>query len=266
MACVSQAVALSGRRGPQLSSASLVGLAMALLDPSLSGQLGFLLSVSSVVGIGLFCPYARFALGEAALALGSMGAGAAGRGVPRPLGQALGRFGRVGRGALDALAVCVVCQASTFAIGASSFGSVSLVAPLANLLAAPVLGILMPLGLAAGVASPAPVAAMYQRALPGRWPNPSSRGSPGSLLWALQASPCRWTLGWPSWSPFFCLRSFSLRGPGPAAACLRVGRSLRLPWRGPCSFACAGLRRRASASLTWGRATPSWCRTGVARS
>lgn len=159
MACVSQAVALSGRRGHQLSSASLVGLVMALLDPSLSGQLGFLLSVSSVVGIGLFCPYARFALGEAALALGSMGAGAAGRGVPRPLGQALGRLGRVGRGALDALAVCVVCQASTFAIGASSFGSVSLVAPLANLLAAPVLGILMPLGLAAGVASPAPVAA-----------------------------------------------------------------------------------------------------------
>lgn len=159
MACVSQAVALSGRRGHQLSSASLVGLVMALLDPSLSGQLGFLLSVSSVVGIGLFCPYARFALGEAALALGSMGAGTAGRGVPRPLGQALGRFGRVGCGALDALAVCVVCQASTFAIGASSFGSVSLVAPLANLLAAPVLGILMPLGLAAGVASPAPVAA-----------------------------------------------------------------------------------------------------------
>ena len=159
MACVSQAVALSGRRGHQLSSASLVGLAMALLDPSLSGQLGFLLSVSSVVGIGLFCPYARFALGEAALALGSMGAGTAGRGVPRLLGQALGRLGRVGRGALDALAVCVVCQASTFAIGASSFGSVSLVAPLANLLAAPVLGILMPLGLATGVASPAPVAA-----------------------------------------------------------------------------------------------------------
>ncbi len=159
MACVSQAVALSGRRGHQLSSVSLVGLVMALLDPSLSGQLGFLLSVSSVVGIGLFCSYVRFALGEAALALGSMGAGTAGRGVPRPLGQALGRFGRVGRGALDALAVCVVCQASTFAIGASSFGSVSLVAPLANLLAAPVLGILMPLGLAAGVASPAPVAA-----------------------------------------------------------------------------------------------------------
>lgn len=159
MACVSQAVALSGRRGHQLSSASLVGLAMALLDPSLSGQLGFLLSVSSVVGIGLFCPYARFALSEAALALGSMGAGAAGRSVPRPLGQAFGRFGRVGRGALDALAACVVCQASTFAIGASSFGSVSLVAPLTNLLAAPVLGILMPLGLAAGVASPAPVVA-----------------------------------------------------------------------------------------------------------
>ena len=159
MACVSQAVALSGRRGHQLSSASLVGLGMALLDPSLSGQLGFLLSVSSVVGIGLFCPYARFALSEAALALGSMDAGAAGRGVPRPLGQAFGRLGRVGRGALDALAACVVCQASTFAIGASSFGSVSLVAPLTNLLAAPVLGILMPLGLAAGVVSPAPVAA-----------------------------------------------------------------------------------------------------------
>lgn len=176
MACVSQAVALSGRRGHQLSSASLVGLAMALIDPSLSGQLGFLLSVSSVVGIGLFCPYARFALGEAALALGSMGAGAAGRGVPRPLGQALGRLGRVGRGALDALAVCVVCQASTFAIGASSFGSVSLVAPLANLLAAPVLGTLMPLGLAAGVASPAPVVADFLARLAGAVAQPLLAG------------------------------------------------------------------------------------------
>lgn len=186
MACVSQAVALSGRRGHQLSSVSLVGLVMALLDSSLSGQLGFLLSVSSVVGIGLFCPYARFALGEVALALGSMGAGTAGRGVPRPLGQALGRFGRVGRGALDALAVCVVCQASTFAIDASSFGSVSLVAPLANLLAAPVLGILMPLGLAAGGCKPGPRCGRCPRA-------PCRGGGPtpprGSLL-ALFSGPC----------------------------------------------------------------------------
>ena len=195
MACVSQAVALSGRRGHQLSSASLVGLAMALLDPSLSGQLGFLLSVSSVVGIGLFCPYARFALGEAALPLGSMGAGAAGRGVPRPLGQALGRFGRVGRGALDALAVCVVCQASTFAIGASSFGSVSLVAPLANLLAAPVLGILMPLGLAAGVASPAPVAADVLARLAGAVAQPLLAGASWLSSLGLASIPVSVDLG-----------------------------------------------------------------------
>lgn len=195
MACVSQAVALSGRRGHQLSSASLVGLGMALLDPSLSGQLGFLLSVSSVVGIGLFCPYARFVLGEAALALGSMGAGTAGRGMPRPLGQALGRFGRVGRGALDALAVCVVCQASTFAIGASSFGSVSLVAPLANLLAAPVLGILMPLGLAAGVASPAPVAADVLARLAGAVAQPLLAGVSWLSSLALASVPVSVDLG-----------------------------------------------------------------------
>lgn len=154
MACVSQAVALCGRRGHQVSSASVVGLAMALLEPSLSGQLGFLLSVSSVIAIGLFGPYAGFLLAELAaapvlspespLALGSFGL----------FRRLTGRLRKAGRGALDALAVCLVCQMATFAMSASSFGSVSLVAPLANLVAAPLLGILMPLGLATGLASP----------------------------------------------------------------------------------------------------------------
>ena len=129
------------------------------------------------------------------MALGSMGAGTAGRGVPRPLGQALGRFGRVGRGALDALAVCVVCQASTFAIGASSFGSVSLVAPLANLLAAPVLGILMPLGLAAGVASPAPVAADVLAHLAGAVAQPLLAGVSWLSSLALASVPVSVDLG-----------------------------------------------------------------------
>ena len=248
MACVSQAVALSGRRGHQLSSVGLVGLVMALLDPSLSGQLGFLLSVSSVVGIWLFCPYARFALGEAALALGSMGAGAAGRGVPRPLGQALGRLGRVGRGALDALAVCVVCQASTFAIGASSFGSVSLVAPLANLLAAPVLGILMPLGLAAGGRKPGPRCRRCPRA-------PCRGGGPtpprGDLL-ALFSGPCeRPRVGGP-WAGPPGHRS-SVCGPSRCVAQAQrppaCGRDVRCACPGggrapPPALACAAARLR----------------------
>lgn len=156
MACVSQAVALAGRRGHQLSSASLVGLGMALLDPSLSGQLGFLLSVSSVVAIGLFCPYARFSLGELASPLAVLGHGPGAGRVPRVVADGAGRLRKAGRGCLDALAVCLVCQIAAFAISASSFGSVSLVAPVANLLAGPAFAVLMPLGLGCALVSPVP--------------------------------------------------------------------------------------------------------------
>lgn len=62
MSCVSFGGSLVGRRSHALSSTCAAALVMALLDPYVSGQLGFLLSVASVVGICLFGSYASHAL------------------------------------------------------------------------------------------------------------------------------------------------------------------------------------------------------------
>lgn len=62
MSVVASASGLVGRRSHALSSASAVALAMALADPGVTGQLGFLLSVACVCGICALGGYARYAL------------------------------------------------------------------------------------------------------------------------------------------------------------------------------------------------------------
>lgn len=54
MTLVAAGAHLAGRRTHALSAVSLVGCALVLADPTLSGQLGFLLSVTSVGGLCLF--------------------------------------------------------------------------------------------------------------------------------------------------------------------------------------------------------------------
>ena len=136
MAGAAEVSALGGRRGHQLSSVSAVGLAMVLADPGVAGQLGFLLSVLSVCGIALFGGYATFAL-DSVLPDPRL---------PRPLRTLRANV-------VSVLAISAVCQAFTIPVTAAAFGSLSTLAPMANLVATPTFAALMPLGLMLAAAS-----------------------------------------------------------------------------------------------------------------
>lgn len=145
MSCVSFGGSLVGRRSHALSSTCAAALAMALLDPYVSGQLGFLLSVASVVGICLFGSYASHALDVLTC-------------MPRHPGRhkpALAHtLGRLRSNACDALGVSVVAQLFTLPLTCLAFGEVSLIAPIANLVLAPLFAGLVSLGLAAAALTP----------------------------------------------------------------------------------------------------------------
>ena len=145
MSCVSFGGSLVGRRSHALSSTCAAALAMALLDPYVSGQLGFLLSVASVVGICLFGSYASHALDVLTC-------------MPRHPGRhkpALAHtLGRLRSNACDALGVSVVAQLFTLPLTCPAFGEVSLIAPIANLVLAPLFAGLVSLGLAAAALTP----------------------------------------------------------------------------------------------------------------
>lgn len=136
-----------GRRSHALSSACAAALAMALLDPCVSAQLGFLLSVASVVGICLFGGYAGHALDVLTRPARRCGR----RGLP-----AARLLGRVRASSCDALGVSVVAQLFTLPLTCPAFGEVSLVAPLANLALAPLFAGLVSLGLGAAALTPLP--------------------------------------------------------------------------------------------------------------
>lgn len=146
MASVAQASKLVGRRSHALSSVSVVALAMALVDPASSGQLSFLLSVLSVVGICLFVPYVRHLLDVLF-----------GWRLPRWLVRRAPGISRKAsdlRARLrDTLAVSVVGQLSTVFLTASTFGGVSIIAPLANCLLALPFSAMLALGLASACLS-----------------------------------------------------------------------------------------------------------------
>lgn len=148
MLLVAGASELAGRRAHPLTSASVVGLVMALVDPGVSGQLGFLLSVACVCGICALGPYARYVVrtllpeGRLLFRLGSPGAA---------LARALG-------GAGDALAMTLVAQLVTAPLVCATFSQLSLVAPLANVALAPVFSVLLAGGLVAAALVWAPPA------------------------------------------------------------------------------------------------------------
>lgn len=125
---------LAGRRSHPLTSASAVALAMALAEPSACGQLGFLLSVICVCGICALGPYARYVVD---VLLGSVRCAA-------PLRS-------VSEDAREALALTIVSQVLTAPLTCSAFGTLSLVAPLANVLLGPLFSALLFAGLLAAV-------------------------------------------------------------------------------------------------------------------
>lgn len=118
MALVAGGGAILGRRCHSLSSVSLVALGMALADPQVCGQVGFLLSVACVCGIGLFAGYARHAV------IVLLGRPVAARWVPRRAARAVAFC----KGFVwDCLALGVVCQAASLPVAVPAFGKLSVV-------------------------------------------------------------------------------------------------------------------------------------------
>lgn len=138
MAMAAAGSELAGRRGHSLSAVSVVGSAIALCDPFSSGELGFLLSVASVVGLCVLTPHVSYALGVALR-------------VALPAGVAHGRVGgtavRWAEALRDTLAATLVAQLVTAPLTMPVFGELSLVAPLANVALGPLFGPLIGAGM-----------------------------------------------------------------------------------------------------------------------
>ncbi len=125
MGCVAGAAQATGRRGDGLAALSVAASAMLLSDPVVAFDIGFQLSVSAVGGLILFASLAaRWA--EAAM-------------------------GRRARLAASALAVTLVAQVATAPVAVPTFGIFSLVAPVANAVALPLLTVGLAIGVVGGL-------------------------------------------------------------------------------------------------------------------
>lgn len=141
MSLVAAGAQLGGRRNHALSSVSVVALLMALGNPTLPGQLGYLLSVMSVTGLCVFSPHANYLL-KCVLRLH----------LPRWLSDRQRRVLFKGLDALrSTLAATLVCQVVTLPVTSEAFGRIALIAPVSNVLFAPLLGVLLPVGLVLGL-------------------------------------------------------------------------------------------------------------------
>lgn len=140
MLVVAFASQLSGRRAHAITAVSLVALVMLLVDATVVGQLGFQLSVLSVVGLCLYSQHATYTLRSITTAIR----------LPRFVAPRLRRAFNEKRDVVcQILSATLVCQLVTMPLCTSVFGRLSLVAPLASLVATPVISVLMGLGLLA---------------------------------------------------------------------------------------------------------------------
>ena len=135
-----------GRRGHGTSSLSCAAIAMALLDPSVTGQLAYQLSVAAVLGIRIVYPYLRYVIDVMA----SM------RGGHRRAAPVIARLRPLYRSMRDLTAMTLTVQLVTLPITTEAFGELSLIAPLANLIAAPPISLMTILGVASIVLLPVP--------------------------------------------------------------------------------------------------------------
>ncbi len=114
---------MAHRRASSVSSLAVTALTLVLADPPMLFSLGFQLSALSVLGIAVFSPIAgewvRFAL-------------------PR----------RTPGFVRDALALTLVAQAFTMPVAIPAFGVLPLASPVANVLVGPLVGALLPVGMA----------------------------------------------------------------------------------------------------------------------
>lgn len=145
MSIIASAGELAGRRVDPLSSVSLVALMMALVEPAVSGQLGYLLSVSCVISLVLFARYFAYVID---LVLPS---------IRLPKGTSVElriKLKSVRADCVSSLAASIVAQVSTFPLTGPLFHRLSLVAPLSTLLVMPSLSVSMAFGLLGVVMGP----------------------------------------------------------------------------------------------------------------
>ena len=133
MSLVAGLARLVGRRSHPLSAACAAALAMALVDPGVTGQLGYLLSVLCVCGICALGSYARYLVRVVA---------------PPPARGRRGPLARLRADAEEALALTLVSQLVTAPLTCATFSQLSLVAPLANVALGPLFSALLACGLA----------------------------------------------------------------------------------------------------------------------
>ena len=137
MALVAQGADASGRRGHGLSSVALAALALVVADCGAVGDLGYLLSVTCVVALALYARYVGYVVevlvtgGRTKLLLRGT------RGI---------RIRKRLRALRDGAVASVVCQAASCPLTLPSFGTLSLVAPLASLLVTPPVTALVGMG------------------------------------------------------------------------------------------------------------------------
>ena len=140
MSLVAELSRLAGRRAHPLSSVSAVVLVMALLSPGVTGQLGYLLSVVCVCGICVLGSYARYVVRTCTFV-----------GFPSRGSKVFGLLARALGDAQEALSLTLVSQAVSSPLTCATFSQLSLVAPLANVVLAPLFSVLLALGLVAAM-------------------------------------------------------------------------------------------------------------------
>lgn len=138
MAGIAGGAQLAGRRSHGLSSVAVVGCLMLLVDPALSGRLGFLLSLSSVVALCLFSAYASYLLSSFASSLACL------LHLPALTSR---RARSIAKGLRDTLAATLVAQLACAPLTIGAFSELSLVSAPANLLMVPAFSALIGLGL-----------------------------------------------------------------------------------------------------------------------
>ena len=151
LAC-SWAGRLGGRRSHACSAASLAGLAMCLADPFAATDVGLRLSMLSVVALCVFMPLVSVCVGRARLPLPRRTPAIVRRGVAPAVS-----------GALETLGASLVCQVATLSCVAATFGEVSLVAPVANVVVAPLFAPVVALGMVSCALLPVPLLAQLPR-------------------------------------------------------------------------------------------------------
>lgn len=153
MLVVSRLSVFAGRRSHNLSALGVAGLAMCLFDPTCAADLGFQLSVLSVSALALFSNYSTALaalLFERTTALY----------IP-VLSRIARRFSKQLRYVGQTLLASLICQAATLCACGHTFGQLSLIAPVANVVAGPLFGPMVSLGLIGCVLSAVPFVGQF---------------------------------------------------------------------------------------------------------